>query len=104
VLFGDVWEQPELSKRDRSLITVATLTTLYRTDELRVHIRRALQIPRLTRSRVAAHQNWHAPLYTLHLALECPQWVCVDSLMGEDKLHPFVRSWVGRISPSSQES
>ena len=33
VLFGDVWEQPELSKRDRSLITVATLTALYRTDE-----------------------------------------------------------------------
>ena len=43
VLFGDVWEQPELSKRDRSLITVATLTALYRTDELRGHIRRALQ-------------------------------------------------------------
>src|SRR5258706_12581393 len=43
VLFGDVWEQPDLSKRDRSLITVATLTGLYRTDELRGHIRRALQ-------------------------------------------------------------
>jgi 4-carboxymuconolactone decarboxylase len=43
VLFGDVWEQPELSKRDRSLITVATLTALYRTDELRGHLRRALQ-------------------------------------------------------------
>ena len=42
VLFGDVWEQPDLSKRDRSLITVATLTALYRTDELRGHIRRAL--------------------------------------------------------------
>ena len=42
VLFGDVWEQPELSKRDRSLITVATLTALYRTDEWG-HIRRALQ-------------------------------------------------------------
>ena len=25
VLFGDVWERPELSKRDRSLITVAYL-------------------------------------------------------------------------------
>ena len=25
VLFGDVWERPGLSKRDRSLITVATL-------------------------------------------------------------------------------
>ncbi|MGQ4808472.1 hypothetical protein NKDENANG_01855 [Candidatus Entotheonellaceae bacterium PAL068K] len=42
VLFGDVWEQPDLSKRDRSLITVAALTALYRTDQLRGHIRRAL--------------------------------------------------------------
>jgi 4-carboxymuconolactone decarboxylase len=42
VLFGDVWEQPDLSKRDRSLITIAVLTALYRTDELRGHIRRAL--------------------------------------------------------------
>ena len=27
VLFGDVWERAELSKRDRSLITVAALIT-----------------------------------------------------------------------------
>lgn len=25
VLFGDVWERPELPKRDRSLVTVAPL-------------------------------------------------------------------------------
>ena len=31
VLFGDVWERPGLSKRDRSLITVSVLTALYRT-------------------------------------------------------------------------
>ena len=42
VLFGDVWERPGLSKRDRSLITVATLIALYRTDQLRGHIGRAL--------------------------------------------------------------
>ena len=42
VLFGDIWERPELSKRDRSLIIVATLTALYRTDQLRGHIGRAL--------------------------------------------------------------
>jgi 4-carboxymuconolactone decarboxylase len=42
VLFGDVWERPELSKRDRSLITVAVLTAMYRTDQLRGHIGRAL--------------------------------------------------------------
>ena len=42
VLFGDVWEQAELSKRDRSLVTVAVLTALYRTEELRGHMKRAL--------------------------------------------------------------
>ena len=42
VLFGDVWERPGLSKRDRSLITVATLIALYRTEQLPGHLRRAL--------------------------------------------------------------
>ena len=42
LLFGEIWERPQLSKRDRSLIVVATLTALYRTDQLRSHIRRAL--------------------------------------------------------------
>lgn len=42
VLFGDVWERPGLSKRDRSLITIAALIALYRTDQLRGHIGRAL--------------------------------------------------------------
>ena len=43
VLFGDVWERPGLSKRDRSLITVATLIANYRTNELPFHIKRALE-------------------------------------------------------------
>jgi 4-carboxymuconolactone decarboxylase len=38
VLYGDVWEQPELSKRDRSLITCAMLAALYRTAELEAHM------------------------------------------------------------------
>jgi 4-carboxymuconolactone decarboxylase len=42
VLFGDVWERTELSKRDRSLITVAALVALYRPEQLRLHIQRAL--------------------------------------------------------------
>src|SRR5512134_423849 len=42
VLFGDVWERPGLSKRDRSLITVAALVALYRTRELPGHLGRAL--------------------------------------------------------------
>jgi 4-carboxymuconolactone decarboxylase len=42
VLFGDVWERPGLSKRDRSLITVATLVALYRTDQMASHMKRAI--------------------------------------------------------------
>ena len=42
VLYADVWERPGLSKRDRSLITVAALVALYRSDQLRGHIERAL--------------------------------------------------------------
>jgi len=42
VLFGDVWERPGLSKRDRSLITVAALVALYRPEQLRGHLERAL--------------------------------------------------------------
>jgi len=42
VLYGDVWERPGLSKRDRSLITVAALVAMYRSDQLRGHIERAL--------------------------------------------------------------
>ncbi len=43
VLFGDVWENTDLGKRDRSLITVAMLVALYRTDEIKSHMKRALQ-------------------------------------------------------------
>ena len=42
VVFGDVWERPGLSKRDRSLITVATLVALNRTEQLVGHLERAL--------------------------------------------------------------
>ncbi len=42
VLYGEVWERPELSKRDRSLVTVAALIALNRPDQLRSHLARAL--------------------------------------------------------------
>ena len=41
VLFGDVWERPELSTRDRSLITVAALVAGGNTDQLTGHLARA---------------------------------------------------------------
>lgn len=41
VLYADVWERPQLSRRDRSLATVAALIALNRPDQLRSHIARA---------------------------------------------------------------
>ena len=41
VLFGDVWERAELSKRDRSLITVAALIAGGNTEQLSGHLMRA---------------------------------------------------------------
>lgn len=41
VLYGDIWERPELSKRDRSLVTVAALIALNRPDQLRSHLVKA---------------------------------------------------------------
>jgi 4-carboxymuconolactone decarboxylase len=42
VVYGDIWERPGLSKRDRSLITVAALVAMYRGDQLTGHLERAL--------------------------------------------------------------
>jgi 4-carboxymuconolactone decarboxylase len=43
VLFDDVWERKDLSKRDRSLITVAALIALNRPDQLRFHLGKAVE-------------------------------------------------------------
>ncbi|MBV1876921.1 MAG: carboxymuconolactone decarboxylase family protein [Pseudomonadales bacterium] len=42
VLPEGVWSREGLSQRDRSLITVAALTVLYRPNELRLHLGKAL--------------------------------------------------------------
>lgn len=43
VLYADVWERPELSKRDRSLITVAALVAMNRPPQLTSHLGLALK-------------------------------------------------------------
>ena len=43
VLFRDIWERAELTKRDRSLITLAALIAMNRTEQLDFHFERGLQ-------------------------------------------------------------
>jgi 4-carboxymuconolactone decarboxylase len=43
VLFGDLWKRPNLSPRDRSLVTITSLIALYRVNELPFHLKKALE-------------------------------------------------------------
>ncbi|MDQ0032089.1 carboxymuconolactone decarboxylase family protein [Arthrobacter bambusae] len=43
VLFDDVWERQDLSKRDRSLVTIAALTAMGKMDQLKFHLAFARQ-------------------------------------------------------------
>ena len=57
VLFGDVWERKELSKRDRSLIVCAALVAMNRTEQFKGHAERALDngVTRLELSELVTH-------------------------------------------------
>jgi 4-carboxymuconolactone decarboxylase len=76
VLFGDIWERPELSKRDRSLITVAALVAMNRTEQLRFHIPNALKngvtsdeiVEVITH--LAFYAGWPSAMSAVHLAKE----------------------------------
>lgn len=41
VLFGDIWQRPALSPRDRSLITLSALVAMYRPEQLAWHLKLA---------------------------------------------------------------
>jgi 4-carboxymuconolactone decarboxylase len=76
VLFGDVWERPGLSKRDRSLITVAALISTYRPEQLKGHLQRAVANG-LTRAEIseaithlAFYAGWPAAMTAAKVALE----------------------------------
>ncbi len=43
VLFGDIWEREELSKRDRSLITCTALVATGKTEQMSFHFPRAVE-------------------------------------------------------------
>jgi len=76
VLFGDIWERPGLSKRDRSLITVATLVALYRTNELPFHLARAREngiskdeLAELF-THLAFYAGWPSAMTAVNIAME----------------------------------
>jgi 4-carboxymuconolactone decarboxylase len=76
VLFGDVWERPGLSGRDRSLITIAALMALNRTEQLPYHLGRGLENG-LTKDEIvevithlAFYSGWPTAMSAIRLAKE----------------------------------
>ena len=43
LLFGDIWERKELSKRDKSLITVTVLASLKAVEQIDYHLNFAME-------------------------------------------------------------
>ncbi len=76
VVFGDVWERPDLAKRDRSLITVAALVALNRPEQLRSHLKLA-QKNGVSRdelveliTHLAVYAGWPSAMSAIHVAKE----------------------------------
>lgn len=76
VVFGDIWQRENLSKRDRSLITIAVLATLQSNDEMHTNIDRALlngiTVEEITELiiHIAFYAGWPAALNAGRVALD----------------------------------
>jgi 4-carboxymuconolactone decarboxylase len=62
VVYGDLWERPGLSKRDRSLITLAAIIATYRPEQLTSHLGRAINngVTKAEISEVITHLAFYA--------------------------------------------
>jgi 4-carboxymuconolactone decarboxylase len=76
VVYGDIWERPGLSKRDRSLIVVASLISTYRPEQLKGHLGRALdngvttdEIAEII-THLAFYSGWPASMTAARIAKE----------------------------------
>ena len=81
VLFGQAWERTELPKRDRSLITVAALVSLYRVNELPFHLKFALQngVTKEELIELITHLAFYAGWPTANTAVEIARKVFAES-------------------------
>jgi len=75
-VYDDVWERKELTKRDRSLVTVAALTALGWQEQLNTHIGRALGNG-VTREEIAEvithlamYSGWPSAMTASHIACD----------------------------------
>lgn len=70
-LFGEIWERPGLSQRDKSLITVTCLVALNRIEQVDFHLKKAFENGLTTEELVAAitHIAFYAGWPSAHSGL-----------------------------------
>src|ERR1700676_5665379 len=76
LIYGEIWERPHLSKRDRSLIVCGALMAMGRYEQLTGHLGRALdngvtkdEIAELI-THLAFYSGWPASVTARHIAAE----------------------------------
>jgi 4-carboxymuconolactone decarboxylase len=95
VLYGDVWRRPELSLRDRGLVTIAALIAMGKTAPLPGHLGRALD---------NGLQPREASGLLAHLAVYCGWPSAVAALDAYDQVYTarkIDRTDLGPIGPAS---
>jgi 4-carboxymuconolactone decarboxylase len=85
VIYGDLWERKALSKRDRSLITVAALVATYRPEQLVSHLSRAIAngVTQEEITEVITHMAFYAGWPAAMSAAQVAYTVLVESNKGE---------------------
>jgi 4-carboxymuconolactone decarboxylase len=75
-VYGDVWERPQLSKRDRSMVTIAALVAMGWQEQLNSHIGRGLTngLSREEISEIITHlsmySGWPSAMTAAHVAVD----------------------------------
>jgi 4-carboxymuconolactone decarboxylase len=85
VVYGDLWERKALSKRDRSLITVAALVATYRPEQLVSHLSRAIAngVTQEEITEVITHMAFYAGWPAAMSAAQVAYTVLVEGDKGE---------------------
>ena len=85
VVYGDLWERKGLSKRDRSLITVAALVATYRPEQLVSHLSRAIAngVTQEEITEVITHMAFYAGWPAAMSAAQVAYTVLVEGNKGE---------------------
>ena len=90
LLFGDVWKRPELSLRDRSIVTVATLIARHQPAELPYYLERALDngVKPGEISEIITHLAFYSGWPNAMAAVDAARTVFAERRIGTDQLPP----------------